>query len=411
MKMSLVTSLKSAMLLILLSLGLQSISHAQVTGGGSTEDFKRPSNPPVYHQPKIEPLGGRLKDRSGSKAGGRSSQTNGPGAATATGTQKGVARPAGNDPKTNSGAPAKPAVFPKWGDIKSGGGISGTHKPEPVASQSASTNPPPTRAENYDDVEDAIEAGNNARDQKPPDYLEAERVYKLATKLAPNDERAFEGLGNIYFDQHRNEEAIAAYRKAIELKPDNPAAFENLGDSYYRLGRYQESIDASAQSIRLDPKPSGPYWTLAWSAATIGKGEIAGNMAQAFVYRWRPLFAGEPPYYVTFAGYLGYREAGHAEEANKLLAAPGKSSECKDQNWVCRLLKYLRHEITVEQLLSEANDNGKMTEARAYIGIDLALSGKRQEALEHLRWVVTNGDRTFTEYPLAKSWLTKLESK
>ena len=411
MKMSVVTSLKSAMLLILLSLGLQSMSHAQVTGGGSTEDFKRPSNPPVYHQPKIEPLGGRLKDRSGSKAGGRSSQTNGAGAATATGTQKGAARPAGNDPKANSGAPAKPAVFPKWGDIKSGGGIGGTNKPEPVASQSASTNPPPSRAENYDDVEDAIEAGNNARDRKPPDYVEAERVYKLATRLAPNDERAFEGLGNIYFDQHRNEEAIAAYRKAIELKPDNPAAFENLGDSYYRLGRYQESIDASAQSIRLNPKPSGPYWTLTWAAATIGKGETAGNMAQAFVYRWRPLFAGDPPYYVTFAGYLGYREASHTEEANKLLAMPGKSSECKDQNWVCRLLKYLRHEISVEQLLSEANDNSKMTEARAYIGIDLALSGRRQEALEHLRWVVTNGDRTFTEYPLAKSWLTKLESK
>src|SRR6185295_17674810 len=128
---------------------------------------------------------GRLKERSGSKGGGRSSQTNGPGAATATGTQKGAARPAGNDPKTNSAAPAKPAVFPKWGDIKSGGGISGTNKPEPVASQSASTNPPQSRAENYEDVEEAIEAGNNARDRKPPDYVEAERVYKLATKLAP----------------------------------------------------------------------------------------------------------------------------------------------------------------------------------------------------------------------------------
>jgi len=41
----------------------------------------------------------------------------------------------------------------------------------------------------------------------------------------------------------------------------------------------------------------------------------------------------------------------------------------------------------------------------------MSLSGRRQEALELLRWVVTNGDRTFTEYPLAKSWLTKLESK
>ena len=417
MKISRVGSLKGSMLLSLLALGLlyiqQPIGHAQVTGGGSTEIFKRPSNPPVYHQPKIEPLGGRLRDETGTKSGGRSSPTNSSGAPTATGRQKAAARPAGSEPKANNGAPTKPAALPKWGGIKSGGGMSGPNKPapQPVASQPASTNVTPAPAEDYEDVEDAIEAGNNARDRKPPDYVEAERAYKLATKLAPNDERSFEGLGNIYFDQQRNEEAVAAYRRAIELKPKNPAAFENLGDAYYRLGRYQESIDASAQSIRLDPKPSGPYWTMTWSTVTIGQGETGGNMAQAFIYRWRPLFAGEPPYYITFAGYLGFREAGRTEEANKLLAASGKSSECKDQNWVCHLLKYLRHEISAEQLLTEANDNGKMTEAQAYVGIDLALSGRRQEALAHLRWVATNGDRTFTEYPLAKAWLTKLESK
>jgi tetratricopeptide (TPR) repeat protein len=410
------------MLLCLLTGGLcytqQPIAHAQATGGGSTENFKRPSNPPVYHQPKIEPLGGHLKPDKATKP-------NGAGAGAANAAQKG---PAENDPRLSNGAATKPAVLPKFGNLKSGGGMSGATKPappvasapspanttpvpQPVAAAPSATNSASPPAENYEDVEDAIEAGNNARDRKPPDYVAAERAYKLASKLAPDDARSFEGLGNIYFDQQRNEEAVAAYRKAIELKPDNPAAFENLGDAYYRLGRYQESIDASTQSIRLDPTPSGPYWTMTWSNLTIGQGETAGKMAQAFVSRWRPLFAGDPPYYITFAGYLGYREAGRTEEANRLLATPGKLGDCQDQKWVCNLLKYFRHELTAEQLLAEANNNGKMTEARAYIGIDLALSGRQQEALAHLHWVVTSGDRTFTEYPLAQAWLTKLENR
>jgi len=74
-------------------------------------------------------------------------------------------------------------------------------------------------------------------------------------------------------------------------------------------------------------------------------------------------------------------------------------------------LKYFRHEITAEQLLKEANDVGRKTEAQTYIGVDLALSGKREEALPYLRWVVTNGDRTFSEYGLASVWLKKLENQ
>ena len=382
-----------ALTLVLLAIGVfcsQPIL-GQVTGGGSTENFKRPANPPVYHQSKVEPAGGRIKDDPNAKPGTKGTQ-NGGVAAAATKTSEPDASRATNK-----------ATLPKWGGLKSGGGIAS----RPTAPAPAATAPPaPTTVANSD-VENAIEAGNNARDRK--EYPEAERAYKLAAQLSQNDERAFMGLGNIYLDQQRNEEAVAAYRKATELNPKSAGAFENLGDAYYRLGKYQESIDASTQSIRLAPEPPGAYWTMTWSTLSIGDGETAGHMAEAFVDRWRPLYAGDAPYYITFAGYVGYREAGRTEAAAKLMTMAPKSSECSDQNWVCRLLKNLRHEISAEELLSEAKDNGRLTEAHTYIGIDLALSGRRDEALPHLRWVVTNGERNFTEYPIAKYWLAKLD--
>jgi tetratricopeptide (TPR) repeat protein len=351
-----------------------------MVGGGSIDDFRRPANPPVYRIPKSQAGGGRLKDGGTTKPANDNSQGAGGGQ---LGPTKSTAK-AGVSNKTLSRPPAPPA----------------TQAPVPL-------NQP---VQTFENVEDAIEAGNNARDQKPADFRAAELAYKAATTLAPDDERGFIGLGNIYYDQLDFKQAVGAYRKAVELKPKNFSVLENLGNAYYVLGQYQEAIEASSQSIRLDPKPPGPYFTLAWANLAIGQGETAGNLANAFIYRWRPFYSEDPPYYVTFAGYLGYRDAGRPEEAKKLLAVAPDSSDCADLKWVCRLLKYFRHEITGEQLLKEANDVGRKTEAQTYIGVDLALSGKREEALPYLRWVVTNGDRTFSEYGLASVWLKKLEN-
>lgn len=379
------------------------VVQAQMAGGGSIADFRRPANPPVHR----EAGGGRLKDPTKKRAIDSPQVTGGNQAKASTETAGGGSTRPKDAPRTATKTESARSIL----DVKSGGGRGIAPAPPPTPSARTEIAAAPAATPTFDDVEDAIEAGNNARDQKPPDYRAAELAYRAATTLAPDDERGFIGLGNIYYDQQNFTQAVAAYRQAVELSPKNVSVFENLGNAYYVLGQYKEALEASSQAITFDPKPPGPYFTLTWASLTIGDGETAGNMAKAFNYRWKPDFVGDPPFYVTFAGYLGFREAGRAEEAKKLLAVPPDSNDCEDKNWVCRLLKYLRGEVSAAQLLKEANDNGKMTEAQTYIGLDLALSGKRAEALPYLRWVVANGDRTFTEYGLAKAWVKKLEGQ
>ncbi|MGH9968761.1 MAG: tetratricopeptide repeat protein [Pyrinomonadaceae bacterium] len=390
----------------------------ETTGGGSTADFRRPENPPVHRKPiPSEAAGGRLEGLAGPKSSAPLSKP--PGVSNTAGIDPGAARPARSQPRTtsapNTAAGARPSATPKPANVGSLGGIrSGTGASQPTSRPTTAPSPsaPPIAANSpepleSEGLEEAIEKGNYARDRKPPNYAEAERLYKLAAKLASDDERGFIGLGNIYYDQNRDEEGIAAYRKAVELQPKNRSVWDAMGDLYFRLGRYEESIEATTQLGLHTAKP-GPFWTLVWASLCIGKGEDAGNFANGFVDRWKPFMEGDTPYYIVFGGYLGFREAGLKEKADELLRQPGASSECPDQNWHCRLLKYLRHEVTAQQLLAEANTNDKMTEARTYIGIDLALSGRRAEALPHLRWVVEGGNRQFVEYPLAKAWVTKL---
>ena len=93
--------------------------------------------------------------------------------------------------------------------------------PEPKAAQGAASEDDADAAAGAsttgDMLEDALWLGNEARDSDPPRYEEAERAYRLAAKLAPKDPRPHVGLGNIFWDQKRLDQAAAAYRNAVQL--------------------------------------------------------------------------------------------------------------------------------------------------------------------------------------------------
>lgn len=53
--------------------------------------------------------------------------------------------------------------------------------------------------------EAALEAGNTARDERR--YADAEKSYRVCIAIKPKDSRAHYGLGNVFADQQRWEEA------------------------------------------------------------------------------------------------------------------------------------------------------------------------------------------------------------
>lgn len=106
--------------------------------------------------------------------------------------------------------------------------------------------------------EDLIEEGNAARDAR--NYAAAEDAYKRAKPVKPKDSRAVYGLGNLYSDQQRWEEAESAYRKALASEPGfaithvalsyvltQPIAAPNLSD------RYEEAEKLARRAIQLAP--------------------------------------------------------------------------------------------------------------------------------------------------------------
>src|SRR5438045_9176530 len=110
------------------------------------------------------------------------------------------------------------------GDLVGGAGIFRPKNPEAKRSGNANRPPRPrlTPAEIEERFQDAISDGNDARDARK--FEVAEGHYRAALKLKPQDARGFQGLGNVFVDQQRWEDAEYAYRKAVDYAATNPDA-------------------------------------------------------------------------------------------------------------------------------------------------------------------------------------------
>src|SRR5258708_24421464 len=102
-----------------------------------------------------------------------------------------------------------------------------------------------------DRVEEAIEKGDKARDEK--NFSEAESQYRRALALNPNEARAYYGLGNTFFDQENYDDAVAAYKEATRLKADYAEAFNDLGFVYAKQKHYGEAIENYRRAIAVKP--------------------------------------------------------------------------------------------------------------------------------------------------------------
>lgn len=108
-------------------------------------------------------------------------------------------------------------------------------------------------------IEDLLDAGNQARDTR--NFTGAEDSYKGVLKLNPRDARAAYGLGNIYSDQQRWDDAEAAYRNSIAWAPKSADAYVALsvvlvqpragGDN---AKRFAEAEAFARKSVQIDPK-------------------------------------------------------------------------------------------------------------------------------------------------------------
>jgi tetratricopeptide (TPR) repeat protein len=98
-----------------------------------------------------------------------------------------------------------------------------------------------------------LDAGVKSRPEVQLDH------YKKLTAAFPNDERAHNLLGGLYFGQQNYEQAIAEYQKAIAINPSFSQPYNQLGYAQRFLGRNEDAEKSFKKYIELIPGDPNPY--------------------------------------------------------------------------------------------------------------------------------------------------------
>jgi len=86
---------------------------------------------------------------------------------------------------------------------------------------------------------------NSAKDAPgriPPELAAELRRLEALTRREPQNAAAWTNLGNLNYDLHRHEEAIAAYEAALRLSPGVPDVLVDLGGMYRAVGQPRKAV-------------------------------------------------------------------------------------------------------------------------------------------------------------------------
>ena len=219
----------------------------------------------------------------------------------------------------------------------------------------------------------------------------------------PKDIFAWGSRGIAWKDRGEFDNAIKDYTEWIRLDPNSADAFINRGNAHRAKKEYDSATRDYTEAIRLDPKCVIAYHNRSVARLLLRQPESADGFRTVLDLEGGK---GENSPFAVIRGHLAARLNGDAEEAKRFLT---ERAAKLGKDWPYPVVEYLRGDIAEAALLKLATDDDKRAGARCYLGFDLLIKGKTNEAAAHFRWVNEHGKHDFTEYTIAVAELDRME--
>lgn len=114
---------------------------------------------------------------------------------------------------------------------------------------------------------------------------EAEVFLREAIRLDPTLKRAFNSLGNLYYQREAYEQARGMYQQALALDPDYIKARNNLGNTYMQLNLSSKAIAELTKAISADSESGLAYYNMACVYARTSEPEKAIRYLEMAIVR------------------------------------------------------------------------------------------------------------------------------
>ena len=100
-------------------------------------------------------------------------------------------------------------------------------------------------------------------------------TYATRITFNPNNGEGHRALGEIYYLQGRDDEALAEFFVAVWIDPMDARAWAALGKVQVRAQRYAEAVPALQRAVALDPGRADAHYALGQAFARTGKADDA----------------------------------------------------------------------------------------------------------------------------------------
>ena len=193
--------------------------------------------------------------------------------------------------------------------------------------------------------------------EKSRDLQAAERDFRKAAGIAPQEWAIVIGVGNFLYRAGRYAEAVSAFEGALKAAPDNGIVLRDLGGALHMAGRDEDAASALQRSLEIAPSAS-VFSNLGTLLYYLGRFE---DSAQAF----------ERSLAIDANSYLRWGNLGDAYRW-----APGKRPKAADA--------YVRAIQLADEALKKAPGNDNI---RTSLALYMVKAGRQADALSTLRGV------------------------
>ena len=105
-------------------------------------------------------------------------------------------------------------------------------------------------------------------------FVEGEALYRKSISLEPANPVSKYNLGNAYYDNNKNKEAMRRFVQAAEVattKAEKHKAFHNLGNTLMNDKMYKEAVEAYKNALRSNPTDDETRYNLALAKEMLEK--------------------------------------------------------------------------------------------------------------------------------------------